>query len=82
MRKRVEYYAWLPFRVVLAQPPGVPGESFQIYVGDWYFGDMVKKDGEWIAHLSPNAWKSVSIEDVRAMGDVIDEQYQEDSETA
>lgn len=73
MGNRVEYYAWLPFKVVLVQPSGVPGGSYQIYVGNWYFGDMVKKDGEWIAHLSANAWKSVSIEDVRAMGDVIDE---------
>lgn len=78
MRKRVQYEVWLPVKVDLSQPPGHPGDCFFIAIGGYHQGTMEKINGKWVAHLSPKAWESLTIEDVRAMGDIIDEQYPED----
>lgn len=80
MRKRVEFTAWFGDKsmpVDLGQPPGVPGEYFHVLIANYFYGTIEKKDGYWTANFSKKVWQVLTIEDVREMGERIDEQYPE-----
>jgi hypothetical protein len=80
MGKGVQFYVWLPFKVELTQPAGHPGNSFFVSINGYHYGAIEKINGQWMPLLSPNAWKSLTIEDIIAMGERIDEEYPSDGE--
>jgi hypothetical protein len=38
-------------------------------------GTIEKINGVWVAHLNPKAEEKLTIEDIRAIGDVLDEAF-------
>lgn len=73
--REFSFYVWLPIKVRIGRPSGVPGDHYGITIDNYYYGTVVKRNGKWEANLSPNAEKKLSRDDVQAICDWIDEQY-------
>lgn len=74
MREMV-FYVWMPIRVTISQPSGVPGAHYEINIGGYHYGSVVKRDGKWVAYLNPKAQKELSADDIQGICDWIDGNY-------
>jgi hypothetical protein len=73
--REIRFYVWMPVKVVIGRPSGVPGEHYGITIGGYYYGTIVKRAGKWMAYLNPRAEKELTADDIEALGDWIDEAF-------
>jgi hypothetical protein len=57
--------------VVIRQLSG-SGKIYQVFIGNYYEGTIVKLNGEWAAHL--NLKSDLTADDIQLLGDIIDNQ--------
>lgn len=57
--------------VVIRQLSGL-GNIYQVFIGNYYEGTIVKLNGEWVAHL--NLKSDLTADDIQLLGDIIDNQ--------
>ena len=57
--------------VVIRQLSG-SGNIYQVFIGNYYDGMLVKLNGEWVAHL--NLKSDLTSDDIQLLGDIIDNQ--------
>lgn len=73
--KELIFHVWMPVRVEISRPSGVPGVHFHVNIGGYHYGTLLKIDGKWVAHLNPKAQKELTADDIQALGDWIDERF-------
>ena len=73
--KEFSFYVWMPIKVEISHPSGVPGAHYGITIDSYYYGTVAKRNGKWESHLNPSAQKNLSRDDVQAICDLIDEEY-------
>jgi hypothetical protein len=75
MRKQLIFEIFRPVKVDLSQPAGIPDQCFEITIGGFAYGRLIKRGGKWIAHLNPKGEKELTAEDIKGLCDKLDEAF-------